>query len=269
MKSSFKQLIQNLIISGLVCAMLFALTGGNGGMNGILSAFAAVMSSTNYSLQSDSVNFGGAQGNSSIYRVEDTLGEVATGNSGSTSYNIKAGYQQMNVNFISMTAQADLTMSPSLGGITGGTSDGTASTTVVTDSAAGYELYIKASTSPAMQGNATTDSIADYVRDGAAPDYNFSVAAGNAEFGFSPEGTDVTNEYKDDGISACSTGSNETVDKCWSGLTTSNELVSRRTSNNTPAGTKTTFKFRLTIGSSAFKLEDTYVATTTMTAVSL
>lgn len=261
--SSFKKLIQNVIASCLVLLVLALSTSG------VQFVFGAVMSSTNYSLQSDSVNFGGSQGNSSIYRVEDTLGEVATGNSGSTSYNIMAGYQQMNATSISMTYQADVAMSPSIGGITGGTSNGTASTTVVTDSAAGYELYIKASSSPAMQGNATTDSIADYVRDTADPDYNFSVAAGNAEFGFSPEGTDVVNEYRDNGSNTCNTGSNETADQCWSGLTTSNELISRRTSNNTPAGTKTTIKFRLTIGASALKLADTYTATTTLTAISL
>jgi hypothetical protein len=52
-------------------------------------------------------------------------------------------------------------------------------------------------------------------------------------------------------------------------LSTSDEIIARRTSNNTPVGTKTTIKFRLTIGASAFKIEDTYTATTTLTAVSL
>lgn len=263
MKSSFKNTIQNAIVSGLVMVVMFVLASN------VQFVMAAVMTSPSYSIQSDSVNFGGSQGNSASYRVEDTLGEIATGDSGSTNYNIKAGYQQMNTNFISMTLSADVVMSPSLGGVTGGTSNGLASTTVVTDSAAGYELSIKASSSPAMQGNATSDFIADYVRDGAAPDYTFAVAAGNAEFGFSPEGTDVTNEYKDDGAANCNTGSSETVDQCWSGLSTSDEIIARRTSNNTPTGTKTTIKFRLTIGASALKTEDTYTATTTLTAVSL
>lgn len=79
------------------------------------------MTSTSYSIQSDSVNFG-RQGNSSSYRLEDTLGEVATGDSASASYNLHAGYQQMNVVYLAMTSASDVTMSPTLGGITGGTS---------------------------------------------------------------------------------------------------------------------------------------------------
>lgn len=97
MKSSFKKTIQNAVISGFVTIVMFVLASN------IEFVTAAVMTSPSYSIQSDSVNFGGSQGNSSTYKMEDTLGEIATGDSGSTNYNIKAGYQQMQTNFISMT----------------------------------------------------------------------------------------------------------------------------------------------------------------------
>ncbi len=230
--------------------------------------FAAVMNSTSYSIQSDSVNIGGVLGSSTNYTAEDTVGEVGTGYSSSTNYSLHAGYQQMSDAFISMTASADVVMSPSLGGITGGTSNASASTTVITDSAAGYELYFKASSTPAMQGVSQGDTIANYTPVSSDPDYTFAVANTDSEFGFSPEGTDVVNKYRDNG-SACNVGSGETADRCWNAITTSNELIASRTSSNQPSGTKTTVKFRLTIGSSSFKIEDVYNATTTLTAVAL
>lgn len=230
--------------------------------------FAEMMSSGSYKIQSDSANFGGGQGNSSGYRVEDTYGEVGTGDIESSSYRLHAGYQQMHEVYVAITAAADVTMSPSLGGLTGGTSNGSTAVTVTTDSFAGYELSIKASTSPALDGNSIADSIADYTPVGADPDFTFSVAATDSEFGFTPEGTDIADKYKDNG-SACNTGSGDSADACWYGLSTSDEVISRRTSGNHPNGITTTVKYRTVVGTSRAQLEGTYTATTTLTVVSL
>jgi len=54
-----------------------------------------VMSSGTYKIQSDSVNFAGAQSTSSSYSLEDTLGEISTGNISSNSYAAQIGYQAM------------------------------------------------------------------------------------------------------------------------------------------------------------------------------
>lgn len=229
---------------------------------------AEMMSSGSYKIQSDSVNFGGNLGESPSYTIEDTLGEVATGESSSASYNLKAGYQQMHEVFISMTSPADVTMSPSLAGLTGGTSNGSTATTITTDSAAGYQLMIKASSSPALAGNSSGDAISDYTPAGANPDFTFSVPAGAGEFGFTPEGTDIAQEYKDDGA-ACNTGSGDTADACWNALSTSNETISMRNSANTPSGVETVIKFRVMLATGNFQLEDTYTATSTLTALAL
>jgi len=230
---------------------------------------AAAMTSQNYGIERDSVNFGGAQGSSASYRVEDTLGEVGTGDSSSSNYKLRAGYQQMDVDtFISMSVASDVTMSPTLGGVTGGTSNGSSNTTVITNNSAGYELYIKASTTPAMQGNTQGDTIANYTRAGGSPDFTFSVPVTESEFGFTPEGVDVASEYLDNGVT-CSISSSDATDSCWGAVTTVNELIATRGSSNSPAGTVTTIKFRITVGSSSIKVEDTYVATTTLTAVTL
>lgn len=230
--------------------------------------FAEMMSSPNYKIQSDSANFGGGLSNSSNYRIEDTVGEVATGESSSANYKLKAGYQQMHEVYLAMTNAADVTMSPSLGGLSGGTSNGSTATTVTTDSLAGYQLFIKASSTPALQGFSGSASISDYTPAGADPDFTFSVAPTDGEFGFTPEGTDIAAKYKDNG-SACNTGSGDTADACWNALSTSNETVSSRSTGNHPNGTATTLKFRVTLGSSHLQLEDTYTATTTLTAVAL
>lgn len=257
--------VKNTSISTLVTIMVLL------SVSGISAVSAAVMTSSSYSIQNDSINFGGAQGNSASYKVEDTFGEVGTGDSSSASYNLYAGYQQMDVvSDITMSAAADVTMSPTLGGITGGTSNGSSATTVTTSGSAGYALYIKASSSPAMQGNSQGDFIDNFTTGVAGiPDFFFLVGSTQAVFGFTPEGTDVAAKYRDDGGGACNTGSSDTVDRCWNAVSTSNELIATRATSNSPAGTVTTIKFRIELGSSTFTVEDTYTATTTLTAVAL
>lgn len=52
------------------------------------------MSSNNYSVQIDSVNFGGGNSSSASYGLESTQGEVGAGDLTSASFKTKAGYQQ-------------------------------------------------------------------------------------------------------------------------------------------------------------------------------
>ncbi len=227
---------------------------------------AQVMQSTNYRIQSDSVNFGGGFASSTNYSLESTAGEVATGDSTSASYNLKAGYQQMLTTFISMTAVSSVLMTPSIPGISGGTANGSTTVTVTTDSAAGYQMTIAASQSPAMQKG--SDTIADYVP-GGNPDFIFVTDAADAHFGYTPSGVDVTSRFKDNGTD-CGTGGTQEADlACWDGLSMSATEIVRRMSANTPNGSTTTVNFRVGIGGSVVQTGGTYTATTTLTAVSL
>ncbi len=254
---------RSIVISCIVTFLVLSLAGS------VDLVGAVGMSSTNYKIQEDSMNFGGGKSTSASYKLEDTFGEVATGDSSSASYNLHAGYQQMNSSYLAFDDLAtNVVMAPTLGGITGGTSNGATGVTVTTDNSAGYVMYIKASTSPAMKGNSQGDSIANYTPATSDPDFSFSVPANAAEFGFTPEGTDIASKYRDNGAS-CNTGSSDTADACWNAVPTTNELIVSRTSPNHPLGTGTTLKFRITIGSSGFKLEDSYNATTTLTAIAL
>jgi hypothetical protein len=226
---------------------------------------AAVMNGSSYSIQSDSINIGGEDSSSASYRLNDTVGEVGTGRSNSTSYGVNAGYWQMQESYIAITSPADLALA-SISGVIGGTSEGTVAWTVTTDNIAGYTMTIKASTSPAMQSG--TDSFADYTPATADPDFNHSVASTDSEFGFTPEGTEVSSRFKDNG-SACNTGSSEASGKCWDGLSTSDKTIAGRTTGNHPSGTATTVRFKAESGSNHIQTAGNYAATVTVTATTL
>jgi len=157
-----------------------------------LVAHGFVASSANYRIESDSINVGGTEDSSSAsYNLRDTVGEIGTGLSNSTSYNLKAGYRQMLEPFISISTPANVTLTPSISGVTGGIGSGTATWTVITDASAGYTVSVKVDTDPALQSGGNT--FANYAEVSAGtPDYTFTVAATDSEFGFSPEGADIT-----------------------------------------------------------------------------
>lgn len=224
----------------------------------------AQMQSGTYRIDFDSVNSGGGQSQSANYLTESTVGEIATGSSTSATYNLQAGYQQMHEVYLTITAANDVAMSPSIGGITGGTSNGSTAVTVTTDSATGYQLQIKASSSPALVSG--VNSFADYTPASADPDYNFSIAATASEFGFSPEGSHIPARYKDNGF-FCNSGTGSTADSCWDPLSTVDKIIAQNAGANTPSGTATVIKFRASSGASRFQPAGNYVATTTLTAL--
>lgn len=228
-------------------------------------SLAQVRSSASYQLQSDSLNVGGGLSTSTSYISESTVGEVATGESSSASYMLKAGYQQMQEVFIGLTTTGNVIMDQSIPGITGGEANGSSTFTVVTDSPSGYQLTIKGQNDPAMQN--PPYSIADY-NEGAEPDYSFTVGAGEAYFGYTPEGIDITQFFKDGG-GICNTGSLDTAFACWAGVSTTAQVIAEGAGANHPSGATTSVRFRVGVGSGAGVLDGVYIATTTITALPL
>lgn len=231
----------------------------------VLSAY--VSSSSNYRLESDSINFGGGRSDSNNFSLESTLGEVATGRSTSTNFSLRAGYQQMQEVFVSLTvASTALKLSPALGGLSGGVARGSTTVTVLTDSPSGYELTIAALTNPAMRNGLNV--IADYTPVASpAPDYSFLTGPTNAHFGFTAAGVDVVSRFRNNG-SLCSTGSLSTPERCWIGLATTTTSLARGLANQ-PSGTVTELYFQVGIGGNAGVVPGTYTATTTLTALPL
>lgn len=249
------------LITSLVLAALFTV----GGLNMLQLGLAQVATSSNFQLQSDSLNFGGGLSTSTNYTQESTFGEVATGVGTSSTYQLKAGYQQMQEIYLSMTDATDVTLAPTLAGLTGGTSNGSTTVTVTTDNPAGYSLTIEAANNPAMQKG--SDTIADY-NQGIDNDYSFSVPTNDARFGFSPSSVDVVSAFRDNG-SLCGVGALDTALACWAGLSTTPITIAQGMDANHPAGATTTVNFRVGVGSNAGVVAGLYTATTTLTALPL
>lgn len=186
---------------------------------------------------------------------------------GSTCVNLSAGYRQMDEHYLAISSPSDVTMSPAIGGVSGGTGNGSATWKVLTDNPAGYSLFVKASTAPALKSGA--NAFADYTPATAGtPDFAWSVDASDAEFGFSPEGAGVIQKFLDNG-SVCAVGSANGADSCWAGFSTDNQAIVNYAVANHPYGSDTVLKFRAQSGTSHLQPAGTYAATITVTAVSL
>jgi len=233
------------------------------------------MESGSYRIQESSVNVGGlSEQTSTSYKMRESIGEIATGISTSSSYKLFAGYQQMQEIYLSVAlSTTSLQMSPDIPGITGGSSAATLITTTTTDSPSGYSIYVSASTSPAMKCqsggcNVETDNFADYTPSTpGTPDFNWEVASNAAEFGFTSEGSHITQKFRDNG-SACNTGTNDTPDACWYNFSTSTETIAQSYSANHPSGTPTTIKFQAESGPQNNQTSGNYGAVITITVVS-
>jgi hypothetical protein len=231
----------------------------------------ADMSGGGYKIDSDSINSGGNDYSvSGDIQISDTVGEIAIGDSDSTGYAISAGYRNMDETSVSISVSLqDITLSPDLGGLTGGTSTGATQVTVVTDNPAGYQLSVQAETSPALRSD--EDTIADYeslVVD--TPDYQYRLVPAQSVFGFTPEGDDIIDRYRDDGGSICGViGGYDTPNHCWEGLNSSGKTISNRSVPTDHLGSATTIRFSAGIGVGRLQKMGTYLATTTITALAL
>ena len=232
-------------------------------------SFAQVRSSANYQLQNDSINTGGGLSSSASYTQESTVGEIATGVGSSTNYQLRAGYQQMQEVYVSLTAGGDIFLTPDIAAITGGTSDGYTQVTVTTDSPAGYTLTIEAASNPAM--NSGGNSILDYHTSQFVPyAAGFNIAPLDNAFGYAPFGADVVEYFRDDGGGNCGSGGIfSTPLTCWEGLGTTPVLISQGNTSNHPFGIATDIDFRVEVIGGAGIASGDYVATTTLTALPL
>ncbi len=236
-------------------------------LSGTPLAFAYVASSSNYQIQMDSVNTGGMLSTSTSYTVEDTLGESGVGTSSSASYQVKAGYQQMQETYLAVSLSGNVSLTPNIPSVGGGVANGTASWTVITDNPAGYTMSIRASTSPALASGA--NSFANYTPAGAVPDLVFNTPAASARFGFTPEGTDIVQRFKDDGLACDIMGGGDTALACWDVLSVAPQTIATRLLSNHPAGTVTSVRFRAASDAANVQPAGSYAATTTVTVLAL
>lgn len=159
-------------------------------------------------------------------------------------------------------------MSPAINGMTGGTGSGSATWTVTSNNTSGFSLALKASTAPAMQKG--TDNFADYTEATAGtPDYTWSVAAADSEFGYTVEPATVADTaqfLKDNGTVCGGSGTLNTANACWTKFTTSDVTVVNRTTATSGTGEAEVVKFQAQSGASHYQPAGTYTATITATA---
>ncbi len=176
----------------------------------------------------------------------------------------------------------DVTMSPSIPGVTGGTAYGSTTVRVTTNSTGGYNMTIQFSSSTAM--NSLTSPQQYYISnysptDSKVPDFAFSIGgSGTAgEFGYSITASttsDIDTTFLDDG-GTCGTGGADAVGGCWfnasttgAGSTIAERILNRTTPTEASGSTSTVlFQVRVPSSPSPALLTDTYVATATLTAV--
>ncbi len=170
------------------------------------------------------------------------------------------------------TPAADVTMSPSLPSLTGGTSTGATQVVVSSNSITGYTMDIYFSSSTAMNQRTGTSSIPNFAST-TVPNFTFFASANSAAFGYSVEAsstTDIDPSFLDNG-SACNTGSGDTADRCWLSPTSTapgERIISRDTIPPT-SGATTTIKFQLIVSPNPSPSipADFYTATATLTAL--
>lgn len=171
------------------------------------------------------------------------------------------------------TPATDVVLSPSLGGLTGGTANGGTQVVVTTNDTQGYSMTIMASSSVGMIGNASSsNSIPAYVTAvPGVPDYSFTVPANKAYFGYTAEASttaDLARSFKDSASACNNVSGGDTVGQCWIAATSTAYTIVNRTLPTPASGATTTLKFRVVINANPSPVipDDTYVATTTLTA---
>jgi hypothetical protein len=251
------------IISGLVFASLL--------VSGLFHPLLAyVMQSTNYKIQADdSLTATGGEWSSANYVFKDTMGEVSTGLSDSTSYKLKAGYQEMLESYLSVSIPDDVSLAPPIPGITGGTASANVVWRVIADNSAGFDMDIKVSTAPAMK--LPPDGTSYFDDYSTTPSYAWSVASDNAKFGFTVEpatAEDTVLAFLDNNSDTCGTGSTNNTDTCWSGFNgTTNISAIHRTTRTGVSGENETVKFQAQ-SNGKFMAEGDYKATVTVLVAS-
>lgn len=169
---------------------------------------------------------------------------------------------------------ANVTMTGSLNGITGGTANGTTTAVVQTNSNTGYEMtiaFFNNGSAQTMQGDVTdSDAIRDYPSLAGQPTFMFSTASTSAVFAYrvsASNSSDLDPSFLNNG-SVCNSGSTFTADRCWMEPTTTTFQIIDRTSAAT-AGATTTINFRVHVPNnpSPALVADVYTATATLTAI--
>ena len=184
--------------------------------------------------------------------------------------------QQVTAEIAFSTTANNVTMSPSIGGLTGGTANGATQVVVKTNNSAGYTMTIDFASSSygtaAMNQNGGSAYINDYApATPGTPDYTFSngTAAQLAYTVVASTSSDVDPTFLSDGTSNCATGSTNNPSTCWMGPAQAAETIISRSTPTPVSGSTSTIQFRVGVPSNPNPVVSSgyYTATATLTAV--
>jgi len=245
-----------IILFGILSALFLA-----------LPVYAYVMESASYRIQYDSVNSAGGTGSSTDYQMNGSLGQLESGFSSSTGYNLYAGYQKMDTtsSSISVSVSGNVSLLPEINGLTGGSATGSAIINVYTDNASGYTLEMSATGSPALSSE--NDSFSDFLPIiNGTPDFVWpSISTASSTFGYSVYSADANYIFKNNG-SDCATGSSNSTSNCWYGLSLSPNGIAVSSGATDLGGVDTTVTLKAESGSARMQKNGTYGAGLVFTA---
>jgi hypothetical protein len=174
------------------------------------------------------------------------------------------------------TTLNNVTMTPSILGISGGTAYGTSTFAIRTNNTTGYNMTIAFATGTALQGDGVSSDISNYNPASAGtPDYAFASEV-YGQFAYTVNGVtapgDIDSDFKDDGGTTCGGANTGTTQgTCWYNQAdaTSPYMIINRLTATAAGGATSTVVFRVGVPSSPSPalVEGFYTATATLTAV--
>jgi hypothetical protein len=179
--------------------------------------------------------------------------------------------QQITAEIEFLTTANDVTMSPTIGSITGDTANGSTQVVVNTNNSAGYNMTIAFSSTTAMSRNGGGGVINNYAPASTTnPDYTFANET-FAQFAYTVTAsttTDVDQSFQDNGSNTCGTGSSNGAATCWFDPDDAAETIINRTTSTPISGATTTIGFRVNVPPNPVPAIPTgfYTATATLTA---
>jgi len=221
------------------------------------------MSSTNYQINPDSINFMGiGDASSTNYRLGDTGGEIATGLSTNTNYKDEAGFWHMAMDYhISISSPADVVMGAISGYGQSALATNYATWNIKTDNPAGYSLTWRAGTE--TMTNATADTMGAYTPTLANTPETWSVASTDSEWG-GHLGKDST---------SVDTATWGTLDSYaggkWLNVATSDFQIASRIDRTSATGDNEIIFFGSEVGSNKHQPTGTYTVNVTITTTTL